>query len=110
MTRGRGTAGARTGHDHGPRRGRVPVWGQTDTSTGVVWVLARMPHREPVRSVGGVIEKPNPEAVMPFVSVKVIEGVFTTEQKQQIVERVTDAMVSVEGENMRPVTWVVIDQ
>lgn len=47
---------------------------------------------------------------MPFISVKVIEGVFTPEQKQQIVERVTDAMVSVEGENMRPVTWVVVEQ
>ncbi len=47
---------------------------------------------------------------MPFVSVKVIEGVFTTEQTQQVVERVTDAMVSVEGENMRPVTWVVVEQ
>ena len=47
---------------------------------------------------------------MPFVSVKVIEGVFTSEQKQQIVERVTDALVSVEGENMRPVTWVVVEQ
>jgi 4-oxalocrotonate tautomerase len=47
---------------------------------------------------------------MPFVSVKVVEGVFTPEQKQQIVERVTEAMVSVEGENMRGVTWVVVEQ
>ncbi len=46
---------------------------------------------------------------MPFVSIKVIEGVFTDEQKQQMIDRVTDAMLSVEGENMRPVTWVVID-
>lgn len=41
---------------------------------------------------------------------KVIEGVFTAEQKLQIVERVTGAMVSVEGENMRPATWVVVEQ
>ncbi|QNN52374.1 tautomerase family protein [Nocardioides mesophilus] len=47
---------------------------------------------------------------MPFVSVKVVEGVFSPEQKQQIVERVTEAMVSVEGENMRGVTMVVIEQ
>ncbi len=47
---------------------------------------------------------------MPFVQVKVIEGVFSAEQKQQIVERVTDAMVSVEGENMRQVTWVVVEE
>jgi len=27
-----------------------------------------------------------------------------------IVERITDAMLSVEGEAMRPVTWVVIEE
>ena len=47
---------------------------------------------------------------MPFVNVKVIEGVFTTAQKQEMIRKVTDAMVSVEGENMRQVTWVVIDE
>lgn len=47
---------------------------------------------------------------MPFVNVKVIEGVFSSEQKQQLVRRLTDAMVEVEGENMRPVTWVVIEE
>ena len=47
---------------------------------------------------------------MPFINVKVIEGVFTSEQKGQIVERLTDAMVSVEGENMRGVTWCAIEE
>ena len=47
---------------------------------------------------------------MPLVNVKVIEGVFTSEQKTQIAERLTDAMVSVEGEAMRPVTWVTIEE
>ncbi len=47
---------------------------------------------------------------MPLINVKVIENVFTAEQKRDIVERLTDAMVNVEGENMRPVTWVVIDE
>ncbi len=47
---------------------------------------------------------------MPFVNVKVIEGVFSTAQKQDIVARVTDAMVEIEGENMRPVTWVVVEE
>jgi 4-oxalocrotonate tautomerase len=47
---------------------------------------------------------------MPFINVKVIEGVFTPDQKAQIAERLTDAMVSVEGENMRGVTWCVIDE
>jgi 4-oxalocrotonate tautomerase len=47
---------------------------------------------------------------MPFINVKLIENVFTPEQKQQIVRRLTDAMVEIEGENMRPVTWCVIDE
>ncbi len=47
---------------------------------------------------------------MPLINVKVIAGVFTPEQKTQIAERLTDAMVSVEGENMRGVTWCVIDE
>jgi 4-oxalocrotonate tautomerase len=47
---------------------------------------------------------------MPFINVKVIEGVFDAEQKQQIIERLTDAMVSIEGENMRQVTWCVVEE
>ena len=31
-------------------------------------------------------------------------------QKGEIVQRLTEAMVSVEGENMRDVTWVVIEE
>jgi 4-oxalocrotonate tautomerase len=47
---------------------------------------------------------------MPFINVKLIEGVFSSEQKQQIVRRLTDAMVSIEGEAMRGVTWTVIEE
>ena len=47
---------------------------------------------------------------MPLIQVKVIEGVFTIEQKWEIIRKLTDAMVSIEGENMRPVTSVVIEE
>jgi 4-oxalocrotonate tautomerase len=47
---------------------------------------------------------------MPFVNVKLIEGVFDDDQKREIVERLTETMVAIEGENMRQVTWVVIDE
>ena len=47
---------------------------------------------------------------MPFVNVKVIEGVFSADQKQDMVRRLTDPMVEIEGENMRPVTWVVVEE
>ncbi len=47
---------------------------------------------------------------MPLVNVKLIEGVFDDHQKKAIIEKLTDAMVEVEGENMRPVTWVVVEE
>jgi 4-oxalocrotonate tautomerase len=47
---------------------------------------------------------------MPLIQVKVIEGVFTEAQKREMVSRLTDAMVSIEGENMRPVTWVIVEE
>jgi 4-oxalocrotonate tautomerase len=47
---------------------------------------------------------------MPFVDIKVIEGVFSPEQKRQLLERVTDAVVSVEGERLRPLTTVLIEE
>ena len=47
---------------------------------------------------------------MPFINVKVIEGVFSFEQKARIIRKLTDAMVEIEGEAMRPVTWAVIEE
>jgi 4-oxalocrotonate tautomerase len=47
---------------------------------------------------------------MPLINVKIIENVFTAEQKRDIVERLTEAMVDIEGENMRPVTWVIVEE
>jgi 4-oxalocrotonate tautomerase len=47
---------------------------------------------------------------MPLINVKLIEDVFTPEQKRQIVEKLTDAMVAIEGESMRQVTWVVVEE
>jgi 4-oxalocrotonate tautomerase len=47
---------------------------------------------------------------MPLINVKLIEDVFTPEQKGEILEKLTEAMVSIEGETMRNVTWVVIEE
>jgi 4-oxalocrotonate tautomerase len=43
---------------------------------------------------------------MPLVDIHLIEGVFDQNQKQEMISKVTDAMVAVEGEAMRGVTWV----
>ena len=45
---------------------------------------------------------------MPLIEVHLIEKVFTPEQKHQMIEKLTDAMVSIEGENLRGVTWVKV--
>jgi 4-oxalocrotonate tautomerase len=47
---------------------------------------------------------------MPLVQVKLIEGVFSEAQKRQMIEGLTETMVAIEGENMRGVTWVVVEE
>jgi 4-oxalocrotonate tautomerase len=49
-------------------------------------------------------------SMMPLINVKIIEDVFSPEQKHQIVSKLTDAMVTIEGEAMRSVTWVVVEE
>jgi len=47
---------------------------------------------------------------MPLIQVNLIEEVFSPEQKRQIISKLTDAMVEVEGEAMRGVTWVRVHE
>jgi 4-oxalocrotonate tautomerase len=47
---------------------------------------------------------------MPLIQVKLIEGVFDATQKHDIVTKLTDTMVEIEGENMRAVTWVIVEE
>jgi 4-oxalocrotonate tautomerase len=47
---------------------------------------------------------------MALIQVTVIAGVFTTPQKQEIIERLTDAMVAIEGENMRQAVWCLVEE
>jgi 4-oxalocrotonate tautomerase len=47
---------------------------------------------------------------MPLVDIHVIKGVFSPEQKADMITKVTDAMVSIEGEGLRGVTWVKINE
>jgi 4-oxalocrotonate tautomerase len=47
---------------------------------------------------------------MPLVTIDVIKDVFTPKQKQDLIAKVTEAMIQVEGENMRGVTWVRIKE
>jgi len=43
---------------------------------------------------------------MPLVEIELLDGVFDEEQKRDMIEKVTEAMVEVQGEGMRDKTWV----
>ena len=47
---------------------------------------------------------------MPLVNIQVIENVFTPEQKKEMIEKVSEVMISIEGEALRPYTLVKIDE
>lgn len=47
---------------------------------------------------------------MPLVDIQLIEGVFDKAQKQTMIRKITDAMVEIEGEAMRDVTWVRVHE
>lgn len=47
---------------------------------------------------------------MPFIDIKVIQGVFTPEEKRELVERVSEAVIAVEGEALRPVTHTALTE
>ena len=47
---------------------------------------------------------------MALIQVRVIEGVFTTQQKRDMLERLTEAMVEIQGEGMRQLTWCVVEE
>jgi 4-oxalocrotonate tautomerase len=48
---------------------------------------------------------------MPFVNIKLVDGVFTPEQKHEMARQITDVMVRCEGsEAFREVVWVLIEE
>ena len=47
---------------------------------------------------------------MPLANIKVIEGVFTDSEKQQMIKKVTEALITVEGEQLRDYTLVILEE
>jgi 4-oxalocrotonate tautomerase len=45
---------------------------------------------------------------MPIVDIHIIENVFSPEKKKEMIEKITNTMVEIEGEALRGVTWVRI--
>ncbi len=46
---------------------------------------------------------------MPLAQLKGISGYLNSEEKKELIRKVTDAILSVEGEGLREVTWVMIE-
>ena len=46
---------------------------------------------------------------MPVVNLRVMENVLSPEQKHEIAEQFTETLVSVIGEPVRELTWVIVD-
>jgi 4-oxalocrotonate tautomerase len=47
---------------------------------------------------------------MPFVEVKSIKGVFTTEEKTQIIKDITNVFAQMKNDKFAEGTWVVINE
>ena len=47
---------------------------------------------------------------MPLVTIKAPQAVFSEEQKKAMIDRVSEAMIEVEGEEFRDKTWVVYEE
>ena len=87
-----------------------------DRSYGVSWPYGID------QAVGGLHDVPNPgellcaalaacqDAAVRMVADLLVEGVFDGATRQRIVRDLTEAMVAIEGENMRPVTWVLVEE
>jgi len=60
--------------------------------------------------MGSHTNGPSEENSMALIQVKVIAGVFTAQQKREIIERLTDAMVEIEGESMRRSIWCLVEE
>lgn len=50
------------------------------------------------------------EDSMMLIQVKIIEGVFTAPQKQEIVECLTESLIEIGGGGLRPAVWCIVEE
>src|SRR6516164_2872029 len=83
-------------------------------SFAVRWHPPRMPTAsrgcQPPQQAMASLPQHDGRSAMPLIHVSVIKDVFSKEQKRQIISKLTDAMVAIEGEAMRGVTWCVVEE
>lgn len=47
---------------------------------------------------------------MPLIQVKVFEDELSQEQSKDLINKITDAVTEVSSEQLREMTWVIIDE
>lgn len=47
---------------------------------------------------------------MPLIRVKLIEGAVSPDKKRQLITELTNSFVAVIGEDIRPITWVILEE
>ena len=47
---------------------------------------------------------------MPFINVKTIRGVFSAEEKSQVIEEITSVFARMKGDGFAAATWVVVNE
>jgi len=64
-------------------------------------------------AAGAAVNHHQEETAMPMAIVRVVEGVLDDERKQELLKKVTDALVEVEGqgdEAFRRYGWVILEE
>lgn len=47
---------------------------------------------------------------MPLVEIKVFDGELSKAQTKEVIQKITDVMVSFSGESLRQATWVIVQE
>ena len=47
---------------------------------------------------------------MPFIEVKIIKDVLSTEEKSQVIEEITSVLARMKGDEFAAGTWVVVNE
>lgn len=47
---------------------------------------------------------------MPSINVKLVQGAYTVEERQQLITKFTDAVASIKGDGVRPFVTILVEE
>jgi phenylpyruvate tautomerase PptA (4-oxalocrotonate tautomerase family) len=94
--------------------GLQPLFGYAGGSRVQLEIFKSIEHEAVRRQRARHHDQPQPpsskEQAMPLINVKLIEGVFSELQKKQIAKSLTDGLVQIGGDAVRPFTLCVVEE